>query len=128
MSTGFTIRSYRRFPIQWAVEYRSPECVGKGIVRNVSRSGWRVEGNHVITPGTVLTLAVSFPGDSVPLMVEKAIVRWAKARAFGIRIIEMQPVHAARLRRVVTLLEQQSLCPDSLPFTPRRADPPAPKS
>jgi PilZ domain len=130
MSTGFTIRSYRRFPIQWAVEYRSPECVGKGIVRNVSRSGWRVEGDHVITPGTVLILAMSFPCDTIPLRVEKAIVRWVKPGAFGIRIIEMQPVHAARLRRIVTLLEQQSLCPpDSPPFPPRwRADPPARKS
>jgi hypothetical protein len=63
-------------------------------------------------------------------MVEKAIVRWVKPHAFGIRIIEMQPVHAARLRRIVTLLEQQSLGPaESPPLPPgQRADPPAPKS
>ncbi len=130
MSTGFTIRSYRRFPVQCAVDYRSDDCVGKGIVRNLSRSGWRVEGHHVLAPGTMLTLAVSLPGDNVPVKVEKAIVRWAKAYAFGIRIIEMQPVDAARLGRFVMLLEQQSLCPpDSPPFTPRRrADPPAPGS
>ena len=130
MSTGFTIRSYRRFPVQWAVEYWSPDCVGKGIVRNLSRSGWRVEGDQVVAPGTMLTLAVSLPGDNVPVTVEKAIVRWLKAHAFGIRIIEMQPGHAARLGRVVMLLEQAGLCPPtSPPFPPRRrADPPAPKS
>ena len=130
MSTGFTIRSYRRFPVQCAVEYRNPDCVGKGTVRNLSRSGWRVEGNHVLAPGTMLTLTVSLPGDSVPVTAEKAIVRWVKAHAFGIRIIEMQPADAARLRRFVTLLEQQGLrSPDSSPFASRRrADPPAPKS
>ncbi len=130
MSTGFTIRSYRRFPVQCPVDYRSPDCVGKGIVRNLSRSGWRVEGNHIVTPGMILMLAVSFPGESVPLMVEKAIVRWVQARAFGIRIIEMRPADAARLRRFVTLLEQVGQCPpDSPPFPHgRRPIPPAPKS
>ena len=117
--TGFTIRSYLRFPVKCAVEYRGPDCVRKGILRNLSRSGWRIEGNHAVTPGMILMLAVSFPGDSVPVKVEKVIVRWANAHAFGIRIIEMQPVDAARLGRFVMLLEQQGLpSPDSPPFTP----------
>jgi hypothetical protein len=103
---------------------------GDGLVRNLSRSGWRIEGNHVLAPGTMLTLALSCSGDSVPVTVEKAIVRWVKAHAFGIRIIVMQPADAARLRRFVTRLEQAGLCPpDSLRFTPRRrADPPTPES
>jgi hypothetical protein len=104
MATGFTIRSYRRFPVQCVVDYMSSDCAGKGVVRNLSRSGWRVESHHVVSPGTMLTLAVWLPGDNVPVKVEKAIVRWVKAQAFGIRIIEMQPADAARLRRFLTLL------------------------
>jgi hypothetical protein len=75
VSTGFTIRSYRRYPVQYAVEYRSPHCVGKGLVRNLSRSGWRIEGDHAVAPGTMLTLAVSFPGDSLPVTGQGARLR-----------------------------------------------------
>ncbi len=104
VSAGFTIRSHRRFPVKCAVDYRSDDCTGKGIVRNLSRSGWRVEGHHGVAPGTILALAVWLPGDNFPVKVEKAIVRWVKGHTFGIRIIAIQPAEAARLRRFVALL------------------------
>ena len=104
MPTGFTIRSHRRFPVKCTVDYMSSDWVGKGIVRNLSRGGWRIEGDHVVAPGTVLTLAAWLPGDSLPVKVENAIVRWVSGRAFGIKIVVMEPGEGMKLERLVVRL------------------------
>jgi hypothetical protein len=110
MPTGFTIRGHRRFPVKCAVDYMSSDCVGKGIVRNLSRSGWRIEGDHTVAPGAILTLAVWLPGDSIPVKVEQAIVRWVSGRAFGIKILVMEPAEGMKLERLVArLLSPQTL-------------------
>ena len=119
VSAGFTIRSHRRFPVKCAVDYRSDDCTGKGIVRNLSRSGWRVEGHHGVAPGTILALAVWLPGDNFPIKVEKAIVRWVKGHTFGIRIIAIRPADGGAA---------QAIRSASSAFTPRlRVDPPSPE-
>jgi hypothetical protein len=115
VAVKFSIRSYRRFPVTCPVDYVSGDRVGKGIVRNLSRSGWRVQGDLLVAPGMILTLAVWLPGDTAPVRVETAIVRWVTGHAFGIRIIEMLPVHEAQLRQFLTFLEQQSLGPHGSP-------------
>jgi hypothetical protein len=104
MATGFTIRSHRRFPVECAVDYMSSDGVGKGVVRNLSRGGWRIEGDHALVPGTILTLAVWLPGDGVPVKVEKAIVRWVSGHAFGVKILMMAPAEGTRLERLVAHL------------------------
>ena len=104
MATRFTIRSHRRFPVKCAVDYMTPDWVGKGIVRNLSRGGWRIEGDRTVTPGTILTLTVWLPRESIPVKVERAIVRWVSGRAFGIKILVMEPAEGMKLERLVARL------------------------
>ena len=104
MPTGFTIRGHRRFPVKCAVDYMNSDWVGKGIVRNLSRSGWRIEGDHTVAPGAILTLAVWLPGDSIPVKVEQAIVRWVSGGIFGVKILVMEPAEGMKLERLIARL------------------------
>ena len=107
MSAQYSIRTYQRFPVACRLHYLGPECVGKGIVLNLSRMGWRIEGECAVAPGTVLTLSVVCPHETVPIMVDRASVRWAREGVFGIQIVAMRREEAARLNRFVVALVRQ---------------------
>ncbi|TKS60032.1 MAG: hypothetical protein EWM72_01717 [Nitrospira sp.] len=60
----FTLRPYRRFPVQCAVTYNAGPFQGRGIVWNLSCSGWRIAGDLPMCPGETLSLTVTLPNDN----------------------------------------------------------------
>jgi hypothetical protein len=108
MATASTIRTYLRFPVQCPVYYLGPDFLGKGIIHDVSRNGWRVDGDHPVKSGMALVLSVLLPGESIPVKVERAIVRWTCDGAFGVKIVQMQPTEWARLGRAIANLLKQN--------------------
>jgi hypothetical protein len=107
MPKTFIVRTYHRFPLHCAVYYYGLDFVGKGTTHNLSRNGWRIDGDHPVKPGMRLALSLLLQGDDVPVKVEHAIVRWQCEGSFGLRIVEMKPSEWARLGRpIANLLEQ----------------------
>ena len=108
MPIRYTVRQYVRLAVEYPVYYMGPDFLGHGRVREMSLTGWHVEGDTAVYPGMLLTLAVSLPDDPTAIRVEQALVRWAREGAFGLRTVKIAPEESARLHRaVMTLLPQQ---------------------
>jgi hypothetical protein len=123
MSTRYTIRKYVRFAVACPVYYMGSEFLGNGCVRDISLSGWRVEGDCSVYPGMLLTLAVFVQEESKAIRVESAVVRWAREGAFGLQIFKIHADEAERLGRAVKQLVQQQCVLNRIPrafstFTP----------
>ena len=59
----FTLRPYRRFPVQCSVTYKAGPFQGQGTIWNLSCTGWRLSGDLPMRPGETLSLTVTLPND-----------------------------------------------------------------
>ena len=91
----FVLRPYRRVPTWYRSYYMSGSVIGRGVVKNLSRTGLRVLGDHSLVPGTELCIRLTFSDADPPLEISRASVRWTDHYEFGLRI-EKIPPHAAR--------------------------------
>lgn len=97
----YVVRMYRRFPAQCSFYYLGSHFLGSGTVREISKQGWRVEGNYCVHTEMTLSLSVLLPGLVVPLNIQKVIVRWTRGHEFGLQVLEMQAPEWDRLVRFV---------------------------
>jgi PilZ domain len=109
-ATRFVLRPYRRIPTWLVLYYLSGECVGKGIVTNLSRSGMRVQGDHAVKPGLDLALRVTFADDVPPIEINRATVRWVDGYDFGLDLVLVSPFAA---KHITDALSQQIRAPQS---------------
>ena len=72
----------------------SGSAIGKGVVKNLSRTGLRVLGDHSLSPGTEVSLRLTLSDVDPPLEISRASVRWTNQYEFGLRI-EHLTAHAA---------------------------------
>src|SRR5713101_8232406 len=59
----FTLRPYRRFPVQCSVTYHAGPFQGQGTVWNLSCTGWRLSGDLPMRQGETLSLTVTLPNE-----------------------------------------------------------------
>ena len=104
----FVLRPYRRIPTWLALYYLSGECVGKGIVTNLSQSGMRVQGDHEVKLGLDLALRVTFADDDPPIEIERATVRWMNRYDFGLNFVHLSPL---AMKHITDALSQQIRAP-----------------
>lgn len=109
-SVRFVLRPYRRIPTWLVLYYLSGECVGKGVVTNLSQSGMRIQGDHAVKPGLDLILRVAFADDVPPIEVERATVRWVDGYDFGLDFVQLSPLAT---RYITDVLSQQIRAPQS---------------
>jgi hypothetical protein len=88
----FSIRLFRRFPVQCVVSYSVGPFRGIGTVWNLSRSGWRLSGDLPMRPGEGLSLTVMLPN----------------GQEFGIETVETPKHTADRLIHYVRRLVNDS--------------------
>ena len=100
--TRFVLRPYRRMPTWLILYYLSGECVGKGIVTNLSQSGMRVQGDHGVELGLDLALRVRFANDGPPIEIERATVRWVDVYDFGLDLVRVSPLAAKYIARLLS--------------------------
>ena len=87
----FVIRTYHRIPVRCLLYYMGGEFLGKGTVMNLSRSGFRVLGDHQVVPGTELTVRLALPDKDEPVEIQRAVVRWVRGLLFGVKIVTLSP-------------------------------------
>jgi hypothetical protein len=107
-ATRFVLRPYRRIPTWLVLYYLSGECVGKGVVTNLSQSGMRVQGDHAVEPGSDLALRVTFANDGPSIEIERAMVRWVDGYDFGLDLVLVSPLAA---KHIASLLSGQIRAP-----------------
>jgi hypothetical protein len=106
--TRFVLRPYRRIPTWRVLYYLSGECVGKGVVTNLSQLGMRVQGEHAVKPGLELALRLTLADDGPPIEIERATVRWVEGYDFGLDLVRLSPLAA---KHIAHLLSQQIRTP-----------------
>ena len=101
-SVRFVLRPYRRIPTWLVLYYLSGECIGKGVVTNLSRLGMRIQGDHAVEPGLDLALRVTFADDGPPIEIKRATVRWVDGYDFGLDLVRVSPLAAKHIARLLS--------------------------
>ena len=101
MPKHFKLRTYQRVSLCVRGYYLSQDFLGRGTVWDVSVGGWRIEGDHQVRVGMVLTLRMDLPGEERPLEIEEAIVQWVGGQDFGVQIRKIRSTAAKRLERLM---------------------------
>ena len=78
----------------------------KGSICDLSAKGCRVES--LITPftGMQVSLLLHLPGESAPLKIENAAVRWCGAQGIGMEFLIVAEPEQVRLGRLIQQLER----------------------
>lgn len=74
----FSIRPFRRVPVQCSVTYNVGPFQGQGTVWNVSCTGWRLSGDLALRPGETLSLTVTLPNEQ-RIKISESVVRRVSA-------------------------------------------------
>ncbi|HET7909569.1 MAG TPA: PilZ domain-containing protein [Nitrospira sp.] len=97
----FVLRPYRRVAAWYDSYYLSENVIGKGIVKNLSRMGLRMLGDHALLPGSHVCIRLMLNDGEPPLEISRAIVRWTDLCEFGLRIEQLTPHAAHRLANLI---------------------------
>ena len=103
---AFSIRPYRRFPVQCAVTYNVGPFQGQGTVWNLSCTGWRLSGDLPMRLGETLSLTVTLPNEQ-RIEVHTAVVRWSRGQEFAVETMKIEQHTQARLQHYVKRLVQE---------------------
>lgn len=99
----FTIRPFRRFPVQCSVTYHAGPFQGQGTVRNLSCTGWRLSGDLPMRPGETISLTITLPNEQ-RIEIPEAVVRWSRGQEFAVEIRSIELHTQARLQHYVNQL------------------------
>ncbi len=99
----FSIRPFRRFPVQCSVTYNAGPFQGQGTVWNLSCTGWRLSGDLPMRPGETLSLTVTLPNEQ-HILIPHAVVRWSRGQEFAVENLAIETHTQARLQHYVKWL------------------------
>lgn len=102
----FTIRPFRRFPVQCFVTYNAGPFQGQGTVWNLSCTGLRMSGDLPMRPEETLSLTVTLPNDQ-RIEIPEAVVRWSRGQEFAVENLVIAPNTHARLQHYVKRLVRE---------------------
>ncbi len=91
ITSKFVIRTYHRIPVRCQLYYMGGDFLGKGTVMNLSRSGFRVLGDHQVVPGMELVVRLALPDKDEPVEIQRVVVRWVRGLLFGAKVVTMSP-------------------------------------
>lgn len=95
------LREFVRIPVQCPVECISKDFFADGLAINLSMGGLAIASNHPPGPGVNIKLRVFLPDDQEPILIKQAIVQWAEASQFGVRVMAMGEFERRRLNQFV---------------------------
>ena len=99
--TRFVLRPYRRIATWYSSYYMSGSVIGKGVVKNLSRTGLHLLGDHSLTPGSDVCVRIMLGEDEPPVEISRASVRWTDLSGFGLRIEHLTSHAAEQLARLI---------------------------
>ena len=103
----FSIRPFRRSPVQCSVTYHVGPFQGQGTVWNLSVNGWHLSGNVPLRVGQTCPLTVNLPNQR-SIFVAAAIVRWVRGQEYGLETLVGETQTHSRLEHLVKRRVQES--------------------
>ncbi len=103
-------RKHPRFSVSLSstLEYKN-HFRHAGSVRNLSVKGCRVDS--IISPFTGMQLAMQLhiPGESNPILIDNAAVRWSDSAGIGLEFLTVAPPHQDRLNCMIQELQPKTI-------------------
>ena len=97
-------RKHPRFAVQFPIAFAPEGTQWWGEALNISLGGCAVASDGTVTTGARIRLHLYLPGNSTPVTVERAPVRWTAFGRFGVEFIGMETDAYQRLSRFVSAL------------------------
>ncbi len=108
--SGFVMRKNHRFKKLLPIQYSGDGVAGEGMIEDFSLSGSYVAGYVPVSAGMALALQIFVPGDTEPLLIDRAIVQWVKGSEFGVDFGTPQPKVTERITTVISRLVKAEYC------------------
>lgn len=99
-------RQCPRFPASFpgTLVYQNQPATTKSL--DLSRKGCRLKSTARVVAGMSVDLMLYVPGDDIPLLIQKAMVRWSGTQGIGLEFQPLASPHQARLDTVLLQLER----------------------
>lgn len=95
-----------RFTAQFRSTFSGQRQEGQGRTLDVSVGGCKIESDMKVEQGSKFECRLHIPGLDWPLRIDEATVRWVDGNSFGIAFSRITPEEFAKLRTVLSELEQ----------------------
>jgi hypothetical protein len=95
-----------RFTTQFRSTLSGQRQEGQGRTLDMSIGGCRIESDMKVEQGAKFECRLHIPGLDWPLRIDEATVRWVKGNSFGIVFSRIAPEEFAKLKTVLSELEQ----------------------
>ena len=103
------LRRYQRFSVRLqGVLSGSSRNEWTGTVVNVSKGGCLIETNAKVFAGMQVSLRFEVPGETSPIVVAKAGVRWNRPNLVGVGFISVESPHRDRLDQAFERLKHSA--------------------
>ena len=101
------LRRHQRFPVRLhSVISGQHREEWLGTLVNLSKGGCLVETTGQVYSGMHVSLRLDVPGESSPILVARAAVRWNRGREIGVGFITVVSPHQERLEQLLQRLKQ----------------------
>jgi PilZ domain-containing protein len=102
-------RKYPRFPVSLSgTLVHKDQFRHAGSIQNLSAKGCRIES--IISPftGMQLTVQLHIPGETQPILIDNAAVRWSGSAGIGLEFLTIASPQQDRLDRMIQQLQPKT--------------------
>jgi hypothetical protein len=96
-----------RFTAQFRSTFSGQRQEGQGRTLDISVGGCKVESDMKVAQGARFECRLHVPGLDWPLRIDEVTVRWVDGNSFGVAFSRIDPAEFAKLKMVLTNLEQE---------------------
>jgi hypothetical protein len=102
------LRRQQRFPVHFQSQLSGqPRGEMIGTIMNLSKSGCRTKTDSQAHTGMQVSLRFDVPGETSPICIERAAVRWIRGGELGVGFITVAAPHQERLDQLLKRLKQE---------------------
>ncbi|HEY7531918.1 MAG TPA: PilZ domain-containing protein [Nitrospiraceae bacterium] len=102
------VRKFPRFPVAIpSILIQKDKLRYQASLRDLSLKGCRIESLIRPFTGMQVELIIQLPGESIPITINNAAIRWTGSHGIGVEFLTVAPPHQERLSRVVEQLSTQ---------------------
>lgn len=105
------LRRYQRFPVRLSSVVTDPkfdESVAMTV--NLSKQGCLLEIARQLETGMPVSLRIDLPGESSPIHIAQATVRWSLVGTVGLGFTKVEPSEQARLDQLLDRMNKADTC------------------
>ena len=101
------LRRHQRFPVHFlSVLSGHPRVELVGTVMNLSKGGCRLKSDSQVYSGMQVSLRFDVSGETSPICIERAAVRWSREGELGVGFITVASPQQERLGQLLERLKQ----------------------